>query len=366
MTTNLIQKSTTANRSSNQKSAAKKAIRVTILHLGLFILAWQLSCSNINNVNISDISSISVTPATALVSIGDTQAFEAKGTKENGSIVTISNSATWTSSNTSVASVSAKGVVHGLSIGSSTITATLNSKSDSAVLTVVLVESLEPVSLGTADAFVILTKTGVTNGVAATLAITGDIGSSPITAAAMNTIPCANVVGTIYGVDATYSGGACFVDSASNKTLVDTAVLDMELAYADAVGRTSPNFTELGAGDISGMTLAPGLYKWGTGVLITSAGVTLSGGADEVWIFQIGDDLTVSNSANITMSGGAKSKNVFWQVSGQATIGTDVNFKGIILSQSLISVDTTAVVNGRLFAQTEVTLQGNTISQPQE
>ena len=107
------------------------------------------------------------------------------------------------------------------------------------------------------------------------------------------------------------------------------------------------------------MTLAPGLYKWGTGVLITS-GVTLSGGANDVWIFQIAGDLTVSNSAIVTLIG-ALPKNIFWQVSGQATLGTAADFKGIILSQTLISLNTGAVMNGRALAQTAVTLNANAI-----
>ena len=143
-----------------------------------------------------------------------------------------------------------------------------------------------------------------------------------------------------------------------------TAVSNMETAFTDAAGRTLPDFTELGAGDISGMTLAPGLYKWGgTGVLITS-GVTLSGGANDVWIFQIAGVLTVSNSAIVTLSGGAQAKNIFWQVSGKATLGTYADFKGIILSQTLISLNTGAVMNGRALAQTAVTLNANAITQP--
>jgi hypothetical protein len=224
-----------------------------------------------------------------------------------------------------------------------------------------------PVLLGTAGNFVILTKTGITNGVAASLAISGNIGSSPITAAAMNTIPCVGIVagtGAIFGVDAGYTGGACYTASAANKTSVDNAVLDMGLAITDAKGRTSPDHTELGAGDISGMTLAPGLYKWGTDLLITNVGVTLSGGPNDVWIFQIDRNLIVNNSAIVTLAGGALPKNIFWQVTGQATLGTAADFKGIILSDTLISLNTTAVVNGRLFAQTAVTLQGNAVTQP--
>jgi hypothetical protein len=143
-----------------------------------------------------------------------------------------------------------------------------------------------------------------------------------------------------------------------------TAVSDMELAFTDAAGRTLPDHTELGSGDVSGLTLFPGLYKWGTGVLITSAGVTLSGGADEVWIFQVAQDLTVNNSAIITLSGGAQVKNIFWQVSGKATLGTAADFKGILMSQTLVSLNTGAVMNGRVLAQTAVTLDANAVTAP--
>ena len=223
-----------------------------------------------------------------------------------------------------------------------------------------------PVTLGTAGNFVILTKTGITN--VPTSAITGDIGSSPITAAAMDNVFCSEITGTIFGVDAAYVGSGavtCFAGNppAANKTLVDNAVLDMETAFTDAAGRTLPDFTELGAGNIDGMTLVPGLYKWGTGVTIP-IGVTLSGGANDVWIFQIAQDLTVGNAATVTLSGGALPKNIFWQVSGQATLGTTSNFKGIILSQTAIVLQTGAVLNGRALAQTAVTLDASTVAQP--
>jgi len=143
-----------------------------------------------------------------------------------------------------------------------------------------------------------------------------------------------------------------------------TAVSDMETAFSDAAGRTLPDFTELGAGNISGQTLVPGLYKWGTGVLITGAGVTLSGGANDVWIFQIAQDLTVNNSAIVTLSGGAQARNIFWQVAGQATLGTTADFKGIILSKTLISLNTGAKLSGRALAQTAVTLDATAITAP--
>jgi hypothetical protein len=142
-----------------------------------------------------------------------------------------------------------------------------------------------------------------------------------------------------------------------------TAVSDMETAYTDAAGRTLPDATELGAGDIGSMTLAPGLYKWSTGVLIPTD-VTLSGGADDVWIFQIAETLTISDGAHINLSGGAQADNIFWQVAGQTTLGTTSVFNGNILCQTAIVLNTGATLNGRALAQTAVTLNASTIVKP--
>jgi hypothetical protein len=136
----------------------------------------------------------------------------------------------------------------------------------------------------------------------------------------------------------------------------------MEAAFTDAAGRTLPDFTELGAGDIDGLTLSPGLYKWGTGVSFAN-GVTLTGGADAVWIFQIAQNLTVGNGAAVTLSGGAVASNVFWQVAGEATMGTTSGIKGIILSQTAIVFSTLSTITGRALAQTAVTLDATTVVQ---
>lgn len=223
-------------------------------------------------------------------------------------------------------------------------------------------EGPAPVNLGTAGNFVILTKAGITN--VPTSAIVGDIGSSPITGSSMNTVTCAEITGNIYGVDDTYAVD-CYKGTADDKTYVDTAVADMGTAYTDAAGRTSPDFTEEHAGDLSGKTLAPGLYKWGTGVSIDATGTTLSGGANDVWIFQIAGDLTVADGAIITLIG-ALPENIFWQVGGLsgAIIGTTVQFKGVLLAEKAATVNTGSTVDGRLLVQTAVSLNQNTVTQP--
>jgi hypothetical protein len=221
----------------------------------------------------------------------------------------------------------------------------------------------DPVNLGTAGNFVVLAKTGTsTTGVTA---VTGDIGLSPAAATfitgfgliadASNTFSTSSLVtGRIYAADYTPPTPATMT----------TAVSDMETAFTDAAGRTLPDFTELFAGDISGQTLVPGLYKWGTGVLINGVSTTLTGGSDDIWIFQIAGDLTVGNGAFITLSGGAQAKNIFWQVSGQTTLGTTADFKGIILCQTLIEMQTGTIVHGRALAQTAVTLDATAITEP--
>jgi hypothetical protein len=221
------------------------------------------------------------------------------------------------------------------------------------------------VNLRSSSNFSILAKSGVS--ATGVTSITGDIGLSPAAATYVTGF------GLIMDAANTFSTSALVLAPgkiyASNYTpptpsKMTTAVSDMQTAYTDAAGRTSPNHTELGAGNITSMTLAPGLYKWGTGVLISSAGVTLSGSATDVWIFQISQNLTVANGAIVTLSGGALASNVFWQVAGQTTIGTTVAMKGIILCKTAIAMNTGATLNGRAMAQTAVTLAGNTVVIP--
>ena len=212
-----------------------------------------------------------------------------------------------------------------------------------------------PVNLGSAGNFTVLSKTGITD--VFKTSVVGNVGTSPITGAAL-LLSCGEVTGRVFVVDA--AGPPCAINDATTLT---ASVLDMENAYLDAAGRVSPDFTELGAGEIGGLTLTPGLYKWGTGLLITND-VTLAGGPNDVWIFQVAGTLNEANSKNVTLTGGAQAKNVFWQSAGAVTIGTQAHFEGTILSKTMIAMKTKASINGRLLAQTAVTLQMNTLVPP--
>jgi hypothetical protein len=140
------------------------------------------------------------------------------------------------------------------------------------------------------------------------------------------------------------------------------AIGDMQLAFADAAGRAS-SVTNLGAGNIGGKTLTRGVYKWGTGLLIPTD-VTLTGSATDVWIFQVAQDLTMSSATSVVLTGGAVSKNVFWEVAGAVDLGTTAHFEGVILAQTSIALRTGASISGRLLAQTGVALDGNAVVEP--
>lgn len=210
--------------------------------------------------------------------------------------------------------------------------------------------------------FVILAKSAIST--TGATSITGDLGLSPAAASyitgfglvmdASNEFSTSSLVtGNIYAANYTEP----------TPTNMTAAISNMEAAYTAAAGRTNPDFTELGAGDISGLTLPRGLYKWGTGVLI-STDVYLDGNASDVWIFQIGEGLTVASGAKIHLTGGALAKNVFWQSFGAVTLGTTSHMEGIILTYTNVSMSTGATANSRLLAQTAVTLDANTVVEP--
>jgi hypothetical protein len=219
-----------------------------------------------------------------------------------------------------------------------------------------------PVSLGAAGNFVMLAKTAIST--VPNSAITGDVGVSPaattfltgfsLTLVGTTSATSTQVTGTLYGADMT---------TPSNSNLT-TAVSAMETAYTDAATRPAPaDFLNLGSGEIGGRTLVPGLYNWTTGVTISSD-VTVSGGPNDVWIFQIPGNLTMASARNVILGGGAQAKNIFWQVAGFAEIGTTAHFEGILLSKTEIRMLTGASMNGRALAQTQITLDKATVTQP--
>jgi hypothetical protein len=214
----------------------------------------------------------------------------------------------------------------------------------------------KPVKLGKAVFFTILSESGIADVYAS--AVTGNVGTSPITGAA-DLLSCGEVTGHVYSVDA--AGPApCSVAKAS---VLGKSIGAMTTAYNDAASRT-PDITELGAGNIGGMTLPPGTYSWSSSLLIP-ANITLQGKAKDVWIFQVAQNVDLAAATSVILQGGAKAKNIFWQVAGQVTLGTTSHFEGVILSATQIAMKTGASINGRLYAGTAVSLEMNAVIKPQ-
>jgi hypothetical protein len=217
---------------------------------------------------------------------------------------------------------------------------------------------LAMVNLGISVNYVILAKTEITN--ISTSAITGNLGLSPAATSYITGFALTNATG--HATSSQVTGQIFAADMADPTPLnLTTAVNNMVTAYNDAAARPFPDFLELSTGNIGGKTLVPGLYKWTTSVTMP-ADVTISGGAADVWIFQISGNLSMSSAVHITLAGGALAKNIFWQVAGQVTLGTTSHFEGVILSMTGINLQTGASINGRALAQTAVTLDANAVT----
>jgi len=218
------------------------------------------------------------------------------------------------------------------------------------------------INLRSAANYVILSKTGIST--TGTTLVVGNIGVSPLAPGGITGFGLVMDPSNQFATSSLLVGKAYAADYAPpTPAILTTAVSDMETAYTEAAGRPAPDFIELGSGEIGGMTLVPGLYKWSTGLSI-STNVTLSGGINAVWIFQIAQTLTVASGVHVYLIGGAQAGNVFWQVAGTVALGTTSAFNGIILAKVEITMADGATLSGRALSQTAVTLIGDGVAVP--
>ncbi|KAJ7784328.1 antifreeze protein [Mycena metata] len=216
------------------------------------------------------------------------------------------------------------------------------------------------VNLRTAANYAILSKTGVST--VPPSVISGSVGVSPISATALTGFSLtvdstgqfstsAQVVGKLFA--ASYS--------APTPATLTVAIADMGTAFTDATGRVNPNFNNLASGAIGGLVLAPGLYKWTSGVTIGSD-VTITGAATDTWIFQVTGALTVAAGKKIVLAGGALASNIVFVVTGPVSVGAGGHIEGVVLGKTSITLITGATANSRLLAQTNVALQKATVN----
>jgi hypothetical protein len=219
------------------------------------------------------------------------------------------------------------------------------------------------VNLGAAGNYVILAESAIT--ATAGTYVTGDLGISPAAASDMTGFGLIlDGLGT-FSTSSIVSGSVYASDYATpTPANLITAVSNMMAAYNDSANRITPDEINKGAGDIAGLIIAPGLYNWTTGVDVSTGSVTFSGSASDIWILQINGGLNLANGVAVVLSGGADPAHIFWQVSGQVTLGTTSVMKGIILCKTAIVMNNGATLEGRALAQTAVTMVGNAVAPP--
>ncbi|MGD0088696.1 MAG: ice-binding family protein [Planctomycetota bacterium] len=203
-----------------------------------------------------------------------------------------------------------------------------------------------PVVLGATNTFAVLSGYAVTN--IPSSVITGDVGISPAAESFITGFSQTDATG--YATSPQVTGKIYAADMAApTPDMLTQAKNDLTMAYNDAAGRTTGTVLNPGAGDLAGLSLVPGLYKF-TSAAQATTNFTLTGGPNDVWIFQIATTLTISNGVQVTLAGGAKASNIFWQVGTQATLGTTVAFYGTIMADASITMQTGATLNGRALA----------------
>ncbi|KAL8291252.1 hypothetical protein RQP46_002230 [Phenoliferia psychrophenolica] len=219
-----------------------------------------------------------------------------------------------------------------------------------------------PVNLGTAGNYVIIANSGIST--VPQSAITGDLGASPVAKTYFTGFSQTRSTDGTYQTSDQVTGRMYSASDASpTPSTLTTAVNDMLTAYTDAMGRSNPDGLNLGGGTISGLSFAPGLYKWGTSLNV-EGDIYLNGTSADTWIFQIAGDMNVASSVKLNLGGTALASNIVWTVAKAVTIGSTGKWNGVFLGGTALHMNTGSSLNGRLLAQAAVTLQSSTVKQP--
>jgi hypothetical protein len=221
------------------------------------------------------------------------------------------------------------------------------------------------VELLTAGDYAILAKAGIST--VPNSVITGNIGVSPIAATAMTGFSLSLDSTTQFATSTQVTGRAVAASyGAPISELLTLAVSAMEDGYTNAAGRLNPDNERKNLGALSGDTLTPGVYTFSGDVAITGdiyfEGTGEFEGETDVFIIQSAGNLVLSTGVRVHLTNGALAKNIFWQNAGFVQVAVGAHLEGILLCATKVVFQTNASLNGRILAQTAVTLDMATIN----
>ena len=222
---------------------------------------------------------------------------------------------------------------------------------------------IPPVELASASNYAILAKTGIST--VPNSNVYGDVAVSPLAGAAMTGFAMVMDPSGQWSTSPQINGKAYAANYAAPiSSELTAAVIDMETAYNDAAGRPNGDGarTNLGAGDITGEILTPGVYTF-TVPIHFSADIAFEGDENDVFIMQTTSSVLQAAGTKVRLLGGVQAKNIFWQVATSVNVGAGAQMQGVLLAKTHVVFMTGSYLNGRVLTQTACNLMMATITE---
>lgn len=165
------------------------------------------------------------------------------------------------------------------------------------------------------------------------------------------------------------SGGRIDIYGSDDETdpinLLSNAKVDLVLAYKEALALSADkDKSGLSGNNLGAKSFSPGCYKWNEDLFIKND-IIINGSESDVFIFKIPNNLKISSGVHMTLSGGAKAKNIFWQVGGKAEIGSESIMVGTILAEGSIDLNSRSELTGRALSKNSyIHLNQSTVIKP--
>jgi len=317
--------------------AAPRLARLAVVVPFAALLAAACEHTAIGPPTAGQLLAITVTPNPVTLNTGGPQQFVAVGTDVNGAVVPVTPTPlTWSAVAGGGTINSGSGVfTAGATVG--TFTGTVRACNGTGLTcgfaTVTVSNLAVGPPLGTAATYGILAGASVTCA-SPPGTINADVGISPGTAT------------TGFGP------GLCTITGATHlgDAIAAQAQVDLTATYNALVAYTC---TTAIVADLGGTTITPGVYCSGSSVGVTGT-LTLDGqgNANALFVIKAGSTLTTAGpNGNIALINGTQAKNVWWQVTSSATLGTGTTFRGNIVALQTITLAGTDTMIGRALAR---------------